>query len=154
MKDLKMITIEINDESALYKAFDILHDARFCLPKAVYNQNDGTWSAVFEREYFEQEGAVRQDKKFLFFRRYTFPLVECTVVLRNLCDLQVKDKSNIENYMFNEIQKHKDGYSLVFCEGMEIDLKFNNEPFGRLQDMRVLEKEGSIWSWGRMFKDL
>jgi len=153
MPEWRFQRIEISDERSFYGACDILHDASFDLLRSVYSPEEKKWTGFYEREYFEDQEAVKEDRRFLFFRHYTFPLVGCVLVLEGLDDLKVKDRARIERYAFNEVRKTKNGYALLFCENLTIELRFTDEPRGTLQDTQFLEKQGRLWSIGRLLKE-
>ncbi|KPL07456.1 hypothetical protein AMJ85_09480 [candidate division BRC1 bacterium SM23_51] len=152
MSEWGLTTVEITDELSFYEACDILHDARFDLARTVYLPEEKRWTAIFSREYFEGKGAVEEDRKFLIFRHYTFPLVESVLTLHSVCDLKVKDRAGINEFTFNEVAKIKDHYDLLFCENLRIRLRFDDEPRGELKDTRFLERQGGFWTLGKYFR--
>lgn len=148
-----LVTIEVFDEKSLLDACDILHDSRFNISSLKLDENKGIFEARFEREFFEDPKEMTHERKMFFFVKTTFPLAETELTLTGIKSYRIGDKSEIEIYTFNECQM-KDGIAtLIFCEDMKMVLEFHSKPLGRLADLRLLEKTGSMYTTGvREFK--
>ena len=108
------------------------------------------WMGLFTREFFEDEELFEAKRVRLFWTKLTFPMARCRVTLTGVDLCEVKDRSRIGRYTFNECQRYKGGYRLFFCELMEIGLSFDGDPKGMFEDLEILERRGSmIVLWGR-----
>lgn len=142
-----LVTIDIADENSLLRACDILHDARFDLSTARFDELAGRWQAMFVREFFEDLSLLRR-RRFLFLSWYTFPMAETTLQLSEITSYHINDRSQIGTYSFNECRPQRGSYRLAFCEDMEISMTFRDKPEGKLQDIKLLDERGSYWAIG------
>jgi len=147
-----LVTIDITDELSLLQAFDILHDARCDLSTIQMDRTRGVWKARFEREFFEDQKLMTHKRKFFLFTKTTFPLADAELTLRDVKFYQIEDNAKIEIFTFNECQIKKNIATLYFCENMKMTLAFNDKPKGKLVDLRLLNKTGSMYKIG--FKNL
>jgi hypothetical protein len=145
----QLCNIEIVDETSLFKACDLLHDARCDLSKVTFDESTKKASLVFEREFFEEASLIKSERRFL--TRYSFPLAESVLELCGIPNFEAHDTQGIGIYMFNEIRKNGSVYNLVFCENMSISISFIDQPKGKLNDIRLLPKEGKLFSTWKMF---
>lgn len=141
-----LVTIEITNAASLLDACDILHDARCDLSTLQVDLDRGVWQARFEREFFEDPDAMTHERKLLFFTKTTFPIAETELTLKGLKRYRIEDKAHIGIFMFNECQIKGDVATLLFCENMRMILEFESGPHGRLVDLRLLEKTGSMYT--------
>ncbi len=150
----KLITIDITDDASLLEACDFLHDARCNLSTLQIDQANGTWKARFEREFFEDPSVMTHERKFFVFTKTTFPLVESELTFKGFSRCQIDDKSRIEIFTFNECRIDKNIATLHFCEDMRITVEFVDKPQGKLADLRLLDKPGTMYVPGfRGFKE-
>jgi hypothetical protein len=147
-----LVRIDIIDNESLLKACDILHDAYFDLSTVEYDENNGIWKAIFEREYFENSKTMQTEQKFLFLTKVTFPLAKSELSLGGIKTYKIEDRSNIRIYSFNECQVKKHIYKFLFNEDMEITITFQDKPKGSLVDQELLDKKGSYYRWSNPFK--
>lgn len=147
-----LVKIDIVDDKSLLKACDILHDGYCDLSIVKYDKNAGTWKAIFEREFLEGPELMTFEPKFLFFHKVSFPYVKSELFLRGIKTYKIEDKSNIQNYSFNECQIKNKIYKFFFNEAMEMTLTFEDPPKGNLMDKELLDKKGSFYQWRNPFK--
>ncbi|MFH1905420.1 MAG: hypothetical protein ABIK53_07870 [bacterium] len=93
-----LVKINIVDDESLLKACDILHDGYCDLSKIKYNEANGTWKAVFKREFFEDIKLMNFEPKLLFFNKVTFPMVKSELTLEGIKTYKIEDRSNIQIY--------------------------------------------------------
>lgn len=147
-----LVNIQIEDEKSLLEACDLLHDARCDLSTLEVNESEGTWCVKFEREFFEDPTLMKSAPFLFIFTKYTFPHVESQLKLKGIKNYKIIDKSNIGTYTFNECQRHNKVYKLLFCENMEMEITFGEHPSGQLNDLTLLNKEGSYTSFRNPFR--
>ena len=147
-----LVRIDIIDNESLLKACDILHDAYCDLSTVEYDENNGIWKAIFEREYFENSKTMQTEQKFLFLTKVTFPLAQSELSLGGIKTYKIENRSNIRIYSFNECQVKKNIYKFLFNEDMEITITFEDKPKGSLVDQELLDKKGSYYRWSNPFK--
>jgi hypothetical protein len=135
-----MLEINISDQKSLEEVFDLLHDSCLELKSLAYKQNEQRLEAIFQREDFEN---VIHKRKFVIFTKTISPLIECRLILEQVKSPEIKDKSNIGIYTFNECKFNKGKLILLFCEDMEICIEFTGQIRGSLQDLRKLDKKSS-----------
>ncbi len=143
--------IEINDDKALMKACDLLHDAKFDLIKMKYDQEGKKWEGIFKREFFEDPTLIESKRKFIIFSRHAFPMAEAVLTLNEVASITVVDKAKIEIFTFNECQQQRGNYRLVFCEDMEILINFVSQPKGYFRDIKLLDEKGSLLTFRDKF---
>ncbi len=143
-----LVTIDITDAASLLDACDILHDSRCDLSTLHVDLDAGVWRARFEREFFEDPDVMTHERKLLFFVKSTFPMAETELTLTGVKSYRIEDNAGIEIFMFNECQIESNVATLLFCEDMKMILEFENTPSGKLVDLRLLEKTGSMWTTG------
>ena len=146
-----LVTIEISDETSFLKACDILHDGRFDLGNAEPNMQTGTGRGVFIREFFE-DASLMSERPGIIVTKLTFPMAESVLELAGITGWDVRDRSHIGRYTFNECQPVRGKYRLLFCEHMEILLTFRGKPSGRLRDIRLLDERGSYFAIRNPFR--
>ncbi len=147
-----LLKVNIIDKKSLLKVCDILHDGYCDLSKIKYDEINGVWTAVFEREFFENTKLMNFERKLLFFHKVTFPMVKTEFTLERIKTYKIEDKSNIQIYSFNECQVKNNIYKLLFNEDMAITFTFNGMPKGGLTDQELLDKKGSYYKWKNPFK--
>lgn len=147
-----LVKIDIVDDKSFLKACDILHDGYCDLSTVEYDRDAGKCKAIFEREFFEDPELLTFKPKLLFFHKVSFPIAESELSLTGIKTFKIEDKSNIQNYSFNECQIKDKVYTLWFNEGLDIILTFDGSPKGYLVDHKLLDKEGSIFKWRNPFK--
>jgi hypothetical protein len=54
-----LVKIDIIDNDSLLKACDILHDGYCDLSNVLYDEKNGCWKAIFEREFLEEPTGIR-----------------------------------------------------------------------------------------------
>jgi hypothetical protein len=149
-----LVTIDITDEASLLNACDILHDSRCDLSTLHVDLSRGTWNAKFEREFFEDPDAMKHERKLLFFIKTTFPMAETELTLTGLKSYRIEDNADIGIFMFNECQINGSIATLLFCENMKMILEFESKPQGKLIDVKLLDKTGSMYTTGvKKFKE-
>jgi len=140
-----LVKIDIIDNESLLKTCDILHDAYCDLSTVEYDENNGRWKGIFEREYFEDPKLVELEPRFLFFHKVSFPIAKSGLNLEGIKAYKIVDKSNIQIYSFNECEIKKNVYYFIFNESMEMNFTFKEAPEGNLVDQELLSKRGSIY---------
>jgi hypothetical protein len=148
-----LVKIIIVDNESLLRACDILHDAYCDLSRVEYDENNGTWKGIFEREYFEDSKLMELEPRFLFFHKVNFPMAKSELSLQGIKTYKIVGKSNIQIYSFNECEIKKNIYRFVFNESMEMTFTFKEAPKGNLIDQELLPKKGSIYKWRNPFKN-
>ena len=143
-----LVTIEINDDESLLEACDLLHDAQFDISTLQVDIDTRVWKARFKREFFEDPDAMIHKRKLLFFIKSTFPMAETELTLTGLRSYRIEDNANIGTFMFNECQVNGHVTTMHFCEDMKMILEFEGTPQGKLVDLRLLDKTGSMWTIG------
>lgn len=143
----KLIHIEITDHDSLMEGCGVLHDAFCDLATVEFDQARGIWRAKFEREFWEDPALMHSAPKLFVFTRTSFPIAMCEFTLREVASYEVRDRSRIGRYYFNECVLTKHGYELRFCEDMDMIFKFRDQARGELRDIKLLEKTGSFLSW-------
>ena len=143
-----LVTIDITDTASLLDACDILHDARCDLSTLHVDLDEGVWRARFEREFTEDPDAMVHERRLLFFVKSTFPMAETELTLTGVKGYRIEDNAGIEIFMFDECQIESNVATLLFCEDMKMILEFDDNPRGRLVDLRLLGKTGSMWTTG------
>ncbi len=146
-----LVTIEISDETSMFQACDILHDARFDLGNATLDIQNGTWSGVFIREFLEDASLISEHTGIIF-TTLAFPMAESVLELRGVTGRDIRDRSHIGTYTFNECQASHGTYRFLFCESMEIVVTFREKPQGRLRDIRLLDEHGSFLALRNPFR--
>ena len=144
---INLIQIDIRDKASLLKACDLLHDAKFDMDLSKWDNESGVWSACFEREFFEDKRLCSLDKDWIVLKKYSFPLCDTFLELRNVKTLTCIDKSRIGIYTFNECVPNDGGYDFYFCEDMTISLRFAGSPSGIFRDRKLLDTRGAFWSF-------
>ncbi len=144
----KLITIDIIDDASLHYACDILHDSRCDLSTLHIDLEDNVWRARFEREFLEDPDVMTHERKLLFFIKSTFPMAETKLTLTGLKSYQIENNAGIEIFTFNECQIENNIVTLIFCEDMKMILEFEDTPRGKLVDLSLLNKTGSMWTTG------
>ena len=71
----QFVKISIMDQSSLMKVCDLLHDARCNLSNVEVDLNLGEWKALFEREFFDDPELIKNEPRFFFLSKQTFPLI-------------------------------------------------------------------------------
>ncbi len=148
----KLVKIEIRDHESLMEACDLLHDAQCDVSGLEVDQTAGCWEAPFEREFFEDPNLIQSRRSLLLFTRYTFPLVSSHLTLRNVATYEIRDRSRIGTYTFDECCLRGDTYELLFCEDMEMVLRFRDKPCGELRDLSLLSRKGSLFGFRTPFR--
>ena len=147
-----LVKIDIVDDKSLLKACDILHDGYCDFSTVKYDENAGTWRAIFEREFFEDTQLMSYEPKLLFFHKVTFPMVISEFTLEGIKTYKIEDRSKIQIYSFNECRVKNNIYTFFFNEGMEINITFKDIPKGKLIDQELLDKKGSYYELRSPFK--
>jgi len=142
----KLVTIDIGDDASLLDACDILHDARCDLAHLEVDLDNGIWKARFQREFFEDPDLMTHERKLLFFVKSTFPMADTEFTLTGLKNYRIEDNANIGVFTFNEVQIAGNVARLLFCEDMRMIVEFEGPPQGKLVDLRLLDKRGSMWT--------
>ena len=147
--NVNLVTIDITDDASLLEACDILHDARCDLSTLHVDRDNGVWKATFEREFFEDPSVMTHERKLFVFTKTTFPLAETELTLGGIKSYEIEDKARIEIFTFNECRIEKNVATLYFCEDMKMTIEFNERPQGKLVDLSLLDKTGSMYCTGR-----
>ena len=147
------ITINISDDKSLLEACDILHDARCDLSSLHVDEEKGLWKAIFEREFFEDPDIMTHERKLFIFTKTKFPIVKSELSLTGIKSYDIEDKSQIGIFTFNECQIKDNVATLFFCENMKMIIEFNNKPQGKITDITLLNKKGSMYTMGKWFKE-
>jgi hypothetical protein len=149
----KFLTINIKNDETLLEACDVLHDGCLDISKIKYNEAAGTWEAKFERDFLEDPSKIKYKRKYLIFNKVSFPIVHSVLYLKGIKTYKIEDRSQIQNFTFNECQIKNSSYKFVFCENMTIHFTFNQEPKGTLDD-QSFSKEGRFFlTIGKPFKN-
>ena len=148
----KLVRIQIHDDASLLEACDLLHDARCDLSTYKFDEENGIWQATFEREFFEDSNLVKSEPRFIILKKHTFPLAESVLTIKGVKNCEIRDKSNIGIYTFNECEIKDNIYMFLFCEDMEMLLTFISKPEGSLIDKRLLDTKSSIYSFRNLFR--
>ena len=147
-----LVKIQISDDKSLLEACDILHDARCDLSTYEFDEKAGKWQATFKREFFEDPNLVKHEPRFIIFERHTFPLAESVLTIKGVKNCEIRDKSNIGIYTFNECQIKNNIYRFLFCEDMEMLLTFIRKPEGNLIDKKLLDTKSTMYSFRNPFR--
>jgi hypothetical protein len=148
----KFVQLEIRDDDSLMKACDLLHDARCDVSSAALDRNVGRWTALFQRECFEDPDLMQAEPRLFIFTKHAFPFVLSELSLCDVASCEIQDRAHIGTYMFNECRLNGRTYELFFCEDMKIILKFQDKPRGQLCDLNLLEEKGSFFTLRNPFK--
>ena len=149
-----LVKIAIVDNDSLLRACDIFHDAYCDLSTVKYDENNGTWKGIFEREFFEDPNLIMVEPKLLVFHKVSFPMAKSELSLEGIKTFTIEDKSKIQIYSFNECQVKNNTYKFFFNEDMEITIIFEDKPKGSLADQKLLDKKGSFYKWRNPFKTM
>jgi hypothetical protein len=110
------------------------------------SENGSVWTAIFEREYFEETRLISSQRKFLNFRKIVFPLIETTITLKGIRKIDNFRLDDDFDYMFNDVSYDEKGnvYRFLFCENYSFEMGFDNLPSGNMKDMETIDKKGSF----------
>lgn len=144
---MNLVNIKIIDEESIIKACDLLHDSILNINEVKYDQNKNVWKAKFKREFLEDPRLIKIERKFLWYKKYTFPFCESILTLNNIKEYKYIDKAKINGYYFNGCKKDKktNKFIFYFCEDLFMYFEFFNLPEGSLKDIKILNDYSSIW---------
>jgi hypothetical protein len=138
------VKLLISDAASLVESCDWLHDARFRLPDAVFDEDARTWRGAFLREGLD-DPALLTRRDGVLFAKTTYPMVETILELAGVQTCVVDDRARIGTYSLRSCEPSADGFRLVFAQDMEITLGFDGAPRGCLVDVGVSAEVGTQW---------
>jgi hypothetical protein len=141
--------IDIQNRDDLLKCFDLLHDSIVKEDEISYNAEKKILEICVERDLLDST-AVFVEKNILFFKKIRHPIIKTMLHLQNV-DFYNKQSSDntLRTHTFNECKENRQEkyFILLFCEVLQIKLKFSGEPVGVLSDIEQTNGSGSFWKF-------
>ena len=137
-----MKLLKFKDINNLEKVNELLHDSVCDLDLVEFDKQNKQFIVNFEREGDDYVDLGVSKKIFFFFNRIEYPKIKTKLIIQDVEDCTIADKSKIGCYMLNKIKRIKNQITFDFCEDLSITLYLSSTDINYIfEDVNVIDQD-------------